>query len=135
MVADAFGLPKIPTGSDRRSWFAVSGAVSLRGQACSTYSATILAMETIGVRELRQLASRYLARVEAGEELAVTNNGRLVARLIPVRAAERSRAALIESGALIPARRPRNLLDVNAIRPGEPERNLSDVLREMRDER
>ena len=92
-------------------------------------------METIGVRELRQHASRYLARVEAGEELAVTNNGRLVARLIPVRAAERSRAALIESGALIPARRPRNLLDVNAIRPGDPERNLSDVLRKMRDER
>jgi hypothetical protein len=91
-------------------------------------------METIGVLELRQHASRYLARVEAGEELAVTNNGRLVARLIPVRAAERSRAALIESGALIPARRPRNLLDISAIRPKDPERNLSDVLREMRDE-
>ena len=28
---------------------------------------------------------RYLARVETGEELAVTNNGRLVARLIPMR--------------------------------------------------
>lgn len=94
----------------------------------------MLSMETIGVRELRQHASRYLARVEAGEELAVTNNGRLVARLIPVRAAERSRAALIESGALIPARRPRNLLDISAIRPKDPERNLSDVLREMRDE-
>ena len=94
----------------------------------------MLSMETIGVRELRQHASRYLARVEAGEELAVTNNGRLVARLIPVRAAERSRSALIESGALIPARDPRNLLDVNAIRPKDPERNLSDVLREMRDE-
>lgn len=92
-------------------------------------------MEEIGVRELRQHASRYLARVEAGEELAVTNNGRLVARLIPVRAAERSRAALIESGALIPARRPRNLLDVEAIEPGDAERTLSDVLHEMRDER
>ena len=84
---------------------------------------------------MRQHASRYLARVEAGEELAVTNNGRLVARLVPVRAAERSRAALIESGALIPARRPRNLLDVNAIRQGGQERNLSDVLREMRNEK
>lgn len=30
----------------------------------------------------RQHASRYLARVEADEELAVTNNGRLVARLV-----------------------------------------------------
>ncbi|KAA1250026.1 type II toxin-antitoxin system prevent-host-death family antitoxin [Mycobacterium simiae] len=42
-------------------------------------------MEEIGVRELRQHASRYLAGVEAGEELGVTNNGRLVARLVPVR--------------------------------------------------
>lgn len=91
-------------------------------------------MEEIGVRELRQHASRYLARVEAGEELAVTNNGRLVARLVPVRAAERSRAALIESGALIPARRPRNLLDVKAIRPRHAERTLSDVLHEMRND-
>ncbi len=90
-------------------------------------------MESIGVRELRQHASRYLARVEAGEELAVTNKGRLVARLVPVRAAERSRAALIESGALIPAPRPQNLLDI-AARPGNAARTLSDVLREMRDE-
>jgi len=91
-------------------------------------------MEAIGVRELRQHASRYLARVEAGEELGVTNNGRLVARLVPVRDAERSRAALIESGALIPARRASNLLDVNAIAPADPERTLSDILNEMRDE-
>ena len=91
-------------------------------------------MDTIGVRELRQHASRHLARVEAGEELGVTNNGRLVARLVPVRDAERSRAALIESGALIPARRPSNLLDVNAIAPADPKRTLSDVLNEMRDE-
>lgn len=91
-------------------------------------------MEAIGVRELRQHASRYLARVEAGEELGVTNNGRLVARLVPVRDAERSRAALIDSGALIPARQPRNLLEVNAIVAADPERTLSDVLNEMRDE-
>lgn len=91
-------------------------------------------MEAIGVRELRQHASRYLARVEAGEELGVTNNGRLVARLVPVRDAERSRAALIESGALIPAPQPSNLLGVNAIAPADPQRTLSDVLNEMRDE-
>ena len=91
-------------------------------------------MEAIGVRELRQHASRYLARVEAGEELGVTNNGRLVARLVPVRDADRSRAALIDSGALIPARQPRNLLEVNAIAAADPERTLSDVLNEMRDE-
>jgi prevent-host-death family protein len=91
-------------------------------------------MEAIGVRELRQHASRYLARVEAGEELGVTNNGRLVARLVPVRAAERSREALIEAGVLIPASRPSNLHDVTATPGHRHRRNLSDVLDEMRDE-
>lgn len=42
-------------------------------------------METIGVRELRQHASRYLARVAGGETLEVTDRGRPVAMLVPVR--------------------------------------------------
>jgi len=91
-------------------------------------------VEVIGVRELRQHASRYLARVEAGEEFGVTNNGRLVARLVPVEAATRSREALIEAGALIPARRPRNLIEVTATPARGSKRNLSDVLNEMRNE-
>lgn len=96
--------------------------------------ATVGLVEAIGIRELRQHASRYLARVEAGEELGVTNKGRLVARLIPVQAAERSREALIESGVLIAARRPQNLLDVTAEPARGRKRTLSDVLNEMRDE-
>ena len=39
--------------------------------------------ESVGVRELRQNLSRYLDRVKAGEELEVTERGRLVARLVP----------------------------------------------------
>ncbi|MGH9057574.1 MAG: type II toxin-antitoxin system Phd/YefM family antitoxin [Acidimicrobiales bacterium] len=42
-------------------------------------------MERIGVRELRQHASRYLARVAGGESLEVTDRGRAVAHLVPVR--------------------------------------------------
>jgi prevent-host-death family protein len=41
-------------------------------------------MERIGVRELRQHASRYLARVVNGETLEVTDRGRPIARLVPV---------------------------------------------------
>jgi prevent-host-death family protein len=41
-------------------------------------------MEGVGVRELRQHASRYLARVAAGETLQVTDRGRPVALLVPV---------------------------------------------------
>jgi prevent-host-death family protein len=42
-------------------------------------------MQRIGVRELRQHASRYLALVVGGETIEVTDRGRPVARLVPVR--------------------------------------------------
>lgn len=41
-------------------------------------------MDRIGVRELRQHASRYLERVAQGESLEVTDRGRPVARLVPI---------------------------------------------------
>ncbi len=41
-------------------------------------------MASIGVRELRQRASEYLRRVEAGETLEVTDRGRPVALLTPI---------------------------------------------------
>lgn len=91
-------------------------------------------MEAIGVRELRQHASRYLARVEAGEELGVTNHGRLIARLVPVSPGERSRQALIDAGIVVPASRSRNLLEATALAPAGPRRNLSEILGEIRDE-
>jgi prevent-host-death family protein len=40
-------------------------------------------MDRIGVRELRQHASRYLARVASGETIEVTDRGRAVALLVP----------------------------------------------------
>lgn len=91
-------------------------------------------METVGIRELRQNASRYLARVEAGEELGVTNRGRVVARLVPVSRSERSREALIDAGVLIPARRSGPLVAAAPIRRPRT-RSLTAVLDEIRDER
>jgi prevent-host-death family protein len=41
-------------------------------------------MATIGVRELRRDASRWLARVRAGEAVVVTDRGRPVAKMIPL---------------------------------------------------
>lgn len=40
-------------------------------------------MESIGVRELRQQASRWLRRVADGESFTVTDRGRAVALLVP----------------------------------------------------
>ena len=41
-------------------------------------------MSSIGIRELRQRASEYLRRVEAGETIEVTDRGRPVALLTPI---------------------------------------------------
>ena len=52
------------------------------------------------MRELRQHASRYLARVANGEAIEVTDRGRPVARLVPVPSGESALADLIASGRL-----------------------------------
>ena len=42
-------------------------------------------MQRIGVRELRQHASRYLALVARGEQIEVTERGKPIALLVPLR--------------------------------------------------
>lgn len=66
-------------------------------------------MERIGVRELRQHASRYLARVATGETLEITDRGRPVALLVPVRGDQWQR--LLASGRVVPPTAAGDLLD------------------------
>jgi prevent-host-death family protein len=58
-------------------------------------------MDRVGVRELRQRASELLRRVEAGETFEVTDRGRPVAQLSPVRE-RRPLDRMRESGDLEP---------------------------------
>lgn len=91
-------------------------------------------MDRIGVRELRQHASRHLARVEAGETLEVTDRGRPVARLVPVTGDPWE--DLVAQGLVTPAAPGADLLDVMpaALPAGVP--SGSEVLARLRaDER
>jgi prevent-host-death family protein len=92
-------------------------------------------MRSIGVRELRQNASRYLREVRRGETVEVTDRGEPVARLVPIPEQESTYRRLVAEGRIIPG--GGNLLDV--IDPAEPEAGAplpSEVLEEMRaDER
>ncbi|MGH7231793.1 MAG: type II toxin-antitoxin system Phd/YefM family antitoxin [Nitrospiraceae bacterium] len=45
-------------------------------------------MPQVGVRELKNRLSRYLKRVQAGEELTVTERGKTVARIVPAHTPE-----------------------------------------------
>lgn len=58
-------------------------------------------MDQIGVRELRQNASKYLERVERGESIEVTVHGKPVAVLRPVE--EDPWKAMIAAGEVTPA--------------------------------
>ncbi len=59
-------------------------------------------MKIIGVRELRQQASRYLREVERGGTIEVTDRGRPVARLVPIPRSSRV-DALLATGEISPA--------------------------------
>lgn len=58
------------------------------------------------MRELRQNASRYLARVKAGETVEVSERGTLVALLVPPSRSQSARDRLVAAGRLIPASNP-----------------------------
>lgn len=93
-------------------------------------------MERVGVRELRQNASRYLALVKAGQTVEVTERGELVAVLAPPGSERSQRDRLVAAGRLIPAPSPTGRL--RSARPvpvaaGEPSnQELLDAEREER---
>jgi prevent-host-death family protein len=76
-------------------------------------------MRSIGVRELRQQASRYLREVERGDPIEVTDHGRPVARLVPIPRSSGAEALLL-TGQLSPA--AGDVLELGA--PLEPRRGV-----------
>jgi len=77
-------------------------------------------MKRIGIRELRQNASKHLREVEAGESFEVTDRGRPVAHIVPVPRGESVRDRLIREGRLIPARVPGGVADLPPPLPPKP---------------
>jgi len=90
-------------------------------------------MTRIGVRELRQNASRYLALVKAGETVEVTERGELVAVLAPPSPAATARERLIAEGRLIPASAPFRI--PTRVTPAPGGLSVSDAVDEQRAER
>jgi prevent-host-death family protein len=75
-------------------------------------------MEFVGVRELRQNLSRYLAEVKEGGTFRVTERGREVARLVPSGPVSSPIARLVaERGATMPTA---NLLELAKVAPRGP---------------
>ena len=63
-------------------------------------------LRVVGVRELRQQASRVLDLVKKGEVIIVTEHGKPIAEIVPIKKTKLER--LIEQGAVTPAQKPFN---------------------------
>src|ERR1700749_3767670 len=89
--------------------------------------------QRIGIRELRQQASVYVDLVERGYTIDITNRGRLVAQLIPVRDPESPLERWIARGVIERAEDDGSVLEVDpypAVAPGTP--TASDALAALR---
>jgi prevent-host-death family protein len=75
------------------------GRPAARAQATARSSAR----KRIGIRELRQHASVYVDLAEKGYTVDITNRGRLVAQLVPVRELDSPLERLIAAGIIEPA--------------------------------
>jgi prevent-host-death family protein len=74
-------------------------------------------MDTVTIRDLRNHGGEVVGRVEAGERVTVTRDGRPVAELRPLRSRGISAAALIERWRHLPA-----------VDPGALRRDIDDVI-------
>lgn len=83
----------------------------------------------VGVRDLKNNLSRYLDRVQAGDEVIVTDRGRPVARLSSLGHPTDRLAELIASGAVRPPRSTTRHRPARRIRAKGP---VSDLVAEQR---
>jgi len=89
-------------------------------------------MGVVGIRELKQNASRVVARAAAGETVTITDRGRPVAQMTPLPTSRLDE--LIAAGLVIPATRdPHDLPEPVAVPGLDPDALLNDLLAE-RDE-
>ena len=87
----------------------------------------------VGVRELRDGLSRYLARAEAGEEILVTDRGRPVARLTGL-GRKLTIDEMIARGIARPPLEPKTPIDDSRL-PHVEGPPVSDIVIEQRRER
>jgi len=88
----------------------------------------------VGVAELRQNLSKYLARVKKGERLTVTERNRIVAELGPPPSPSTHLDRLIAEGRVRPPTRTGGLLPPLPNKTGDPTA-LSRALEETRGDR
>jgi prevent-host-death family protein len=92
-----------------------------------------LPQQRIGIRELRQHASVYVDLVEQGYTVDITNRGRLVAQMVPVRDPESPLERWIAKGVIERAEDQGSILEIDPYTgTGGGQPAASQVLAELR---
>jgi prevent-host-death family protein len=123
------------TPADERNPLPVSRTARTRepGRPAARAEARPAASTRIGIRELRQHASVYVDLAEKGYTVDITNRGRLVAQLVPVREPGSPLERLIAAGIIEPAEEGGGAADLDpypAVPAGQP--TASEILGQMR---
>ena len=87
----------------------------------------------MGIRELRDSLTQVLRRVEAGERIEVTRDGKPVAAMVPL--ADDPLARLVAEGRARPPLHPFRVPDPSCLPRGRSPRAASDAVNEGREER
>lgn len=93
-------------------------------------------MRSISVSQLKARLSEQIEAVRAGEEVVVTDRGKAVARIVPIRGAEAAEGhlrALIRAGAVRPPRAPVPEGFWTIALPPDPEASVRRALEEERE--
>ncbi|HSO28860.1 MAG TPA: type II toxin-antitoxin system prevent-host-death family antitoxin [Candidatus Sulfomarinibacteraceae bacterium] len=84
---------------------------------------------SVGIRELRDHLSRYLEQVKAGAAITVTEHGRVIATIVPMRYSRHMLELAAQGKVRLPTRPPMRVADIPKV---EIDGGLSDLLREVR---
>ncbi len=69
---------------------------------------------TVGIRELRRNLGSYLQRVKDGEDVVITDRGKVIAKMVPMDRMSK-RDELIALGVITPAKRPWRPVDLESL--------------------
>lgn len=122
----------MPQKGDRKRGKPLSADLGYSGDPVH-HATSNMPQQRIGIRELRQHASVYVDMVERGYTVDITNRGRLVAQMIPVRLPSSPLERWIAAGVIERAEESGSVLDVDpypASSGGRP--TASEALRQIR---
>src|SRR5271154_5817322 len=121
----------MPQKGDRRRGKPLNPDLGYSGDPVH-HSTSNLPSQRIGIRELRQHASVYVDLVERGYTVDITNRGRLVAQMIPVRDPDSPLERWIAKGVIERAEDEGSVLEIEPYAGGSGETTASEALGELR---